>query len=309
VKLSCRLYTIAVLVLVSCAPAAAAGHYPEIQVLSRDDALFIQQQAALDEFRRLTESRTASPSPMPAPDLFEYKRRKSDDLFAVNARVGLRYDTLATLNGTPDRDAFNERARILIPSQDGLFINDPPRGDLESIVLATRLANGIKPQALRIVRDGVQSSVNFFPGEAFSGLERAYFLRILYATPIAKGKITSMYGWRNDPFTGSRAFHGGIDIGAPEGTPVHAAREGTVEETGTNATLGKFVVITHPGGYQTVYGHLSSINVTIKEKVGVGTEIGAVGRTGRATGPHLHFEVRTRKGTTDPLGLIRVKKD
>jgi murein DD-endopeptidase MepM/ murein hydrolase activator NlpD len=304
-----RFLTVATLLLISCVPAVATGYYPEIQVLSRDDALFNQQQSALDEFRRLTESRLASPSPVPAPDIFEYRKRASDDLFAVNARVGLRYDTLATLNGTASRDAFNQKARILIPSQDGLFVNNPPKGDLESMMLATRLANDEKPQVLRIVRDGAQTTVYYFPGEAFSGLERAYFLRILYATPIAQGRITSMYGWRNDPFTGNRAFHGGIDIGAPEGTPVHAAREGTVEELGANATLGNYVVITHPGGYQSVYGHLSSINVTIKEKVSVGTEIGTVGKTGHATGPHLHFEVRTRKGTTDPLGLIRMKKD
>ena len=138
-------------------------------------------------------------------------------------------------------------------------------------------------------------------------MERAYFLSILYRAPIDKGRITSMYGWRSDPFTGTREFHGGLDIGAKEGTPVHAAREGTVEEVGKSDILGNFVVISHAGGYQTVYGHLSTIGVTIHKQVSTGAVIGAVGHTGQATGPHLHFEVRTKSGTEDPLQLIRMK--
>jgi murein DD-endopeptidase MepM/ murein hydrolase activator NlpD len=298
---------IAILLAVPCLHANADGHYPVIKVLSRDDTLFVQQQAELDEFRRITESRAAAPQALPSLDIFEYRRRASEDLFSLNARVGLRYDTLATLNGAASRDAFGQVTTILIPSQDGLFINDPPRSDLESMILSTRIADGAAPRKLRVVRDGKTVSVSYFPRESFSGVERAYFLRILYVTPIAKGQITSMYGWRADPFTGARSFHGGIDIGAPVGAPVHAAREGIVEEIGSNETLGNYIVLTHPGGYQTIYGHLSAINVTMKDKVSAGVEIGAVGVTGRTTGPHLHFEVRTRKGTENPLDLVRVK--
>jgi murein DD-endopeptidase MepM/ murein hydrolase activator NlpD len=80
-----------------------------------------------------------------------------------------------------------------------------------------------------------------------------------------------------------------------------------VDEVGASDLLGTYVVITHAGGYQTVYGHLSSISVIIHQRVSTGTIIGAVGHTGRATGPHLHFEVRTKKGSTDPISLIRMK--
>jgi murein DD-endopeptidase MepM/ murein hydrolase activator NlpD len=153
----------------------------------------------------------------------------------------------------------------------------------------------------------VHEPMFFFPDESFTSVERAYFLRILYRTPVDKGRITSMYGWRGDPFTGAREFHSGLDIGAPDGTEVHAAREGTVEEVGTSDQLGRYVAVTHPGGYQTLYGHLSAINVTIGEAVRTGSILGAVGHTGRATGPHLHFEVRTKAGTRDPLQLIRMK--
>jgi murein DD-endopeptidase MepM/ murein hydrolase activator NlpD len=294
-------------VLLPLMGARAAEQYPVVRVLSHDDALFVQQQAELDEFRQVMEARTGEPGILRGLDIFAYAPKKSEDLFSLNARLGLRYDTLATLNGAASKDAFLGRERILIPSQDGLFVNDPPRGELEVMVLSTRLAEGKRPLKLQVARQGGWEAVSFFPNESFSRVERAFFLRILYRNPIDKGPITSLYGWRSDPFTGSREFHGGLDIGAADGTPVHAAREGTVEEVGTNDPLGRYVVVTHPGGYQTVYGHLSAINVTIGEQVGTGFILGAVGHTGRATGPHLHFEVRTRAGTRDPMQLIRMK--
>ena len=301
---------ILLLALILIGPAAAASatdHYPLMRVLSKDDVLYVQQQAELDAFRRITESRTGTEAALPPLTLFGYTKRIADDLFSLNARLGLRYDTLATLNGAGSTAGFNGMTKLLIPSQDGLFVNNPPRGDLETIILSTRIADGTKPQNLFIYRTTRAEQVYFFPGESFSAMERAFFLQILYRTPVDKGRITSLYGYRNDPFTGTREFHGGLDIGAPDGTPVYAAREGTVDEVGTNDTLGKYLVVTHPGGFQTVYGHLSAINVTIRERVSVGTVVGAVGHTGHATGPHLHFEVRTKDGTTDPLLLIRMK--
>ena len=289
-------------------PAAAEARYPVVRVLSQDDALFVQQQAELEEFRQVMESKSREAAVFPSLDLFEYVRKPAEDLFSLNARLGLRYDTLATLNGSASKDAFNSCSRILIPSQDGIFVNDPPRGDLEDMVLATRLAAGKKPLKLVVAREGKLQPVSYFPDDSFSSVERAFFLRILYRTPIDKGRVTSLYGWRSDPFTGSREFHAGLDIGAPEGTAVHAARDGSVAEVGENDVLGRYVVLTHPGGYQTVYGHLSAIDATIGEEVITGFILGAVGHTGRATGPHLHFEVRTKAGTRDPLQLIRMNK-
>ncbi len=295
------------LLCLPCAAAEASPTYPVVRVLSHDDALFVQQQAELDEFRRLAEAHSPEPPVFPAISIFSYVKRQTEDLFSLNARLGLRYETLASLNAARSKDEFNALSSILIPSEDGLFINSPPRGDLESMVLSTRLAAGKTPLTLLITRGEKQEPVYFFPAESFSSVERAFFLRILYRTPIDKGHITSMYGWRSDPFTGSPEFHTGVDIGAAEGTPVYAAREGVIDEVGRNDILGNFVVITHPGGYQTVYGHLSVISATIHQAVSTGAIIGAVGHTGHATGPHLHFEVRTKKGTTDPLQLIRVK--
>lgn len=305
-KHSAIVLPVVLFLLTSTSEARASSPYPEIHVLSQDDALFVQQQAALGDFRKLSEVR-GEPQ-LPSLDIFVYEKRQADDLFSLSARIGARYDTLATLNGAASKDAFNRKQRILIPSQEGVFVNNPPRGDLEAMMLSTRLADGKLPRPLVLAMDGRKDAVYFFPGETFTPMERSYFLGILFRLPIDKARITSMYGWRPDPFTGKSEFHAGLDFGAAEGTEVRAARDGVVDEIGTSDILGNYVVIRHPGSCQTVYGHLSSIHAIIKERVGSGALIGAVGHTGRATGSHLHFEVRTQSGTTDPYKLLAVKK-
>ena len=79
---------------------------------------------------------------LPPVDLFEYQKRQSDDIFGLNARIGLRYDTIAALNAAPSTIAFDEKRRVLIPSSDGLFLNRSPRGELEEVMLSTRIADG-----------------------------------------------------------------------------------------------------------------------------------------------------------------------
>ncbi len=175
-------------------------------------------------------------------------------------------------------------------------------------MLSTRLADGKNPRRLVVLRGGRPLPVLFFPGEQFTPMERLFFLGVLFELPIARGKVTSMFGMRQDPFTGRMEFHTGIDIGAGDGTNVRAARDGEVAETSWNEELGNFVVIDHPGGYQTVYGHLSSIGVTMNQRVNAGAVIGTVGHTGRATGPHLHFEVKRKGQVTDPFPLLAMEK-
>lgn len=283
-----------------------AADYPRILVLSSDDALFVQHQAELEDYYRAARAR--EPGVLPPLSFFEYRLRKDEDLFSLNARLGLPYDTVATLNGATSKEAFDAGRLVLIANQAGLFVNDPPSSALEDMMLSTLLASGKKPQKLVVLREGNPSPVLFFPGEQFTPIERAYFLGILFEFPIVRGRITSLFGPRKDPFTGKPEFHTGIDIGAPDGTEVHAARDGVVSGTGRDESLGNFVVVDHPGGYQTVYGHLSVIGVTVNERVHAGAVLGSVGHTGRATGPHLHFEVKRKGSVTDPFPLLAARK-
>jgi murein DD-endopeptidase MepM/ murein hydrolase activator NlpD len=111
-----------------------------------------------------------------------------------------------------------------------------------------------------------------------------------------------------DPIHHAQATHNGLDIAAREGTPVVAAMAGTVERAGNAGTYGNLVVLRHPDGSETRYAHLSAINVKKGDQVGAGTPIGAVGTTGRSTGPHLHFELRRDGRPIDPWPLLEDKK-
>jgi murein DD-endopeptidase MepM/ murein hydrolase activator NlpD len=301
-----RLVVFSLLLLLRTAAQAGASDYPLIRVLSSDDPLFVQHQAELADYYRAAKAR--EPGVLPPLSIFEYRLRRDEDLFSLNARLGLPYDTLATLNGATSTEAFNARHTVLVANQPGLFVNEPPRSALEDMMLSTLQGSGRKGQKLVVIREGKPCPVLYFAGEQFTPLERAYFLGILFEFPIVRGRITSLFGMRRDPFTGGPDFHTGIDIGAPDGTEVHAARDGVVSETGHDEVLGNFVVLNHLGGYQTVYGHLSVIGVTMNERVHAGEVLGEVGHTGRATGPHLHFEVKRKGRVTDPLPLLAVRK-
>ena len=125
------------------------------------------------------------------------------------------------------------------------------------------------------------------------------------ATPSAAGFIWPVQGPITSPF-GPRwgSFHPGIDIGVPEGTPIHAAAAGTIIYCGWESGYGNLVVIDHHNGLATAYGHQSRIAVSCNQDVQQGDVIGFSGCTGYCTGPHVHFEVRVNGSPVDPIGYL-----
>ena len=121
--------------------------------------------------------------------------------------------------------------------------------------------------------------------------------------PVA-GPVTSPFGARTSPTTGAQEFHEGIDIGAAQGTPIRAAASGTVTFAGQMSGYGNVVIVQHAAGLQTRYAHQSAMSVTAGQTVAAGDVIGAVGATGEATGPHLHFEVRLNGVAVDPAPYL-----
>jgi murein DD-endopeptidase MepM/ murein hydrolase activator NlpD len=121
-----------------------------------------------------------------------------------------------------------------------------------------------------------------------------------------EGRVASSFGEREDPINGEGAFHSGIDIDAPYGTPVRAAGDGDVSGASMGAGYGREVVIDHGHDLATVYGHLSAIAVLPGEHVIRGQVIGYVGQSGRATGPHLHYEVRVHNVPVNPHKYLRM---
>jgi murein DD-endopeptidase MepM/ murein hydrolase activator NlpD len=115
-----------------------------------------------------------------------------------------------------------------------------------------------------------------------------------FAWPLQTGSyyLTSFFGARKDPFTGLQAGHGGTDIAMGRGTPILAAQDGVVITSTTNGGgYGQYIQIKHDNGVRTLYAHCSQLLVSVGERVVKGQRIALVGDTGRATGPHLHFEV------------------
>ncbi len=115
-----------------------------------------------------------------------------------------------------------------------------------------------------------------------------------------EGRISSGFGTRFHPIDKKTKFHGGIDIAVPKGTPVGAAAEGIVKFAGWKGGYGNLVIIEHPDGTQTRYGHNDKLLVAEGQKISAGEKISLSGSTGKSTGPHLHFEVRINGKPVDP---------
>jgi len=120
----------------------------------------------------------------------------------------------------------------------------------------------------------------------------------------AKGWLTGRFGGRSDPFTGESAFHQGLDISASKGQPVYATADGTVQTAVYDGEYGNLIVVKHDFGMTTRYGHLSAFKAKTGQSVKRGEVIGYVGSTGRATGPHLHYEILVSGKLLNPLQLL-----
>jgi murein DD-endopeptidase MepM/ murein hydrolase activator NlpD len=121
-----------------------------------------------------------------------------------------------------------------------------------------------------------------------------------------EGRVASSFGEREDPINGEGAFHSGVDIDAPYGTPVRAAADGEVTDADMGAGYGRAVVLNHGHDVLTLYGHLSAVAVIPGQHVTRGQIVGYVGQSGRATGPHLHYEVRLHNTPVNPYKYLRL---
>jgi murein DD-endopeptidase MepM/ murein hydrolase activator NlpD len=130
---------------------------------------------------------------------------------------------------------------------------------------------------------------------------------LLASTPTiwpVKGMVTAGYGYRSSPFTGQREMHEGLDVAAPPGTAIVATAEGVVSFAGPLSAFGNVVFINHGHGFTTFYAHNSSNRVKEGQMVKRGEVIAYVGATGRATGPHVHYEVQVNGVTVNPMKYI-----
>jgi murein DD-endopeptidase MepM/ murein hydrolase activator NlpD len=144
---------------------------------------------------------------------------------------------------------------------------------------------------------GELKGMDTLSGSVLAGASKAVHTpvpRLVQPSPQAlpvSGVVTSEVGWRKDPFSGAMKYHKGTDIAAASGTSIRAVASGVVVESGPKGEYGNAVVIKTDDGRRMLYGHNSENFVRVGDRVEMGASIAAVGATGRATGPHVHFEV------------------
>lgn len=274
--------------------------YPSIERLSPRDLLFVQIQDSL------AQGYKAEMGGGQYPDFFicQWSASGGEDLLAVAARLSIPYETLVTLNGISQLRPFRTGEVVLIPSIAGVFVPDMPRNDLDVLLSARSDVKSVVSQRIVVTRADKQYQFTFYPASRFFSTERSFFLEIGFRMPLPESVLTSRYGFRRSPIDGHDRMHQGVDLAAPAGTDVVAARDGKIVATEVDPVLGLHVIIEHEGGFRTVYGHLSSITIVLNQMVRSGTIIGAVGSTGLSTGPHLHFEIRLSGTARDPASYL-----
>ena len=171
-------------------------------------------------------------------------------------------------------------------------------GDSTGRILAAEFVNNGRPlQAVWFQGAGRKG--------AFFGPDGRSRKRAFLASPLEFSRVTSGFAMRFHPILQNWRAHNGVDYSAPQGTPVLSVGDGVVELAGRQSGYGNLVQLQHSNGKSTVYAHLSRIEVRAGQRVEQGQRIGAVGATGWATGPHLHFEFRINGQFQDPLQLAR----
>ena len=243
--------------------------------------------------------------PLPIATM-RYVAQPGDNLSLIKKRFGLTLDTLSSLNRDAGSGVHNVKIGevFTIPNQDGLYLKVESRDHLETVAGDHGLAGSdvlaANPGDAQLV-----SGELFFPGAQNSGFERLLRMGLGFGRPLYGGWVSSPFGMRVHPFSGKWRMHRGVDIAAPHGTPVQAAADGRVERVASDGVLGRYVVIDHGArSYQTLYAHLSSVHVHVGELVSTGNTIGRVGSTGQSTGPHLHFELWSRRQPINPTSQV-----
>ncbi len=234
-----------------------------------------------------------------------YTVGKGDSVSRIASRFSLRnMSTVLSVNGIDNARKLRVGQVLDIPSMDGIVYTVAKGDNLSAI--ARRYSIGVN--ALLDANDLETETLAagqrlFVPGASMSRFDLKKALGELFVRPVA-GRLTSTYGYRKDPFTGAKSFHTGIDLAIPLGTPVKATLDGKVAATGYSPVYGNYVIITHDGGYQSLYGHLQSIGTRKGASVVQGAIIGKSGSTGYSTGPHVHFSVYKNGKTINPLSVL-----
>jgi murein DD-endopeptidase MepM/ murein hydrolase activator NlpD len=234
-----------------------------------------------------------------------YRVRRGDSVSRIAANFSVSMDAIIASNGITNARALREGEILRIPNMDGIPYVVRYGDSLSEISQSM----GVPLEAILDANDIQSDVINagmtlFIPGARMDRQELRMALGEHFIHPVLGARLTSPFGWRNDPISGVRRHHAAVDLAAPQGTPVRAAMEGRVSALGFNATYGNFIIISHSGNYQSLYAHLHNVLVKRGDQVRQGAQIGTVGNTGYSTGPHLHFAIYRNGRAINPLDLL-----
>ncbi len=267
----------------------------------------------LRDYNNIVESNSKAISAGREPEImfFKYTNTERFTFQGVAARTCINQETLATLNQIENAQDDVKGRTFIIPVVNGLFV--PIERGINSLEIL--LQENYSTQTL--TKNPIYYNIEgrdylFLRSKRFSPTERAYFLDSALRLPLDNDSywVSSEFGKRKNPFSGEMKNHNGIDLAADEGTPVYAIKDGAVYTVIENdSEFGNYIILSHDQGKMTsVYAHLSKVYVDRYQYVKKGDVIGLVGQTGKATGPHLHFEIRTGGKAEDPRLKLNIEK-
>ncbi len=233
----------------------------------------------------------------------EHRVVPGESLQKIAKKYGVSVDTIRGTNNLTS-DLLRVGIVLKIPNKDGLLYKVPKGGGL--VAIAEKYRVSLK----KIIDENDLQNPDFVATNTVLFIPDAKPLNIFtgFLWPAPRHVVTCGYGWRRNPFNpGYREFHSGIDIRASYQW-IRASKYGKVTYTGWLGGYGKTVVIAHPGGYKTLYAHLSRIIVRSGQYVKQGQTIAMSGNTGRSTGAHLHFEIIKHGKSNNPYIYFRKRR-
>lgn len=281
-------------------------------------------QATLDFVKKMEQAAMEASKKEKPLSVTYYTVKEGDSLWTIADKFDLKVDSIVGSNKLSDINLLKIGMQLRIPNQDGVFVKYEKNTNIDkfadkygSTKDAIYFANKLNEKSTINIGQEL-----FLPGgnitstvEVASKVQRRTgILKIGKAKPKVAtehfgwpvfGRISSSFGWRRSPFGKRRVFHAGIDIRAPKGRNIVAAQSGRVVHSGWMGGYGYTIVLIHPSGVSTLYGHCSALLVSKGTQVNKGQLIAQVGSTGRSTGNHLHFEVRQGGSPVNPMRFLR----
>jgi murein DD-endopeptidase MepM/ murein hydrolase activator NlpD len=276
--------------------------------------------STLEHVKELKGAEVEKLKQAPPMELTDYMVKNGDTLWSIANKFNLDFNSLLGCNKISEGDVLKVGSTVKVPNQDGILITVRQGHTVEklakeysiypeAIKSANSLADASLKQGAQIFLPGAKVAAIIETGGSrgatASNVKSRVTVKGGFGWPVS-GKISSGYGMRRDPIRrATRDFHTGIDIRAPRGRTVVASAAGKVVHSGRMGGYGLTIVISHPGGVTTLYGHCSKLLVKTGTSVKRGQAIAQVGSTGRSTGNHLHFEVRSGGSPMNPLKVLR----